>query len=146
MYIRRDAEQPPQAVVALEGKKPGGQALVDGSEEEQHQRAPGIDVPERHRPVQLAPGPELVRGPVAVTVVLLPGADDDVGGRLRDPRLEPLADVGAFSRQPSNLLPQPCIGDDHKRLPLREPRAGPPPPHRNDPLENLSRHRLRVFL
>ena len=59
----------PRRRLARDACEAGPETLVDRGEQDEHERRPRVDEPERDGPVDLLPVGELVRHPVAVVVV-----------------------------------------------------------------------------
>src|SRR5262245_41722298 len=122
--VVRNPETGPDALgrLALDSRQPGGESLVDRGEEEHHQGRAGVDVPERDRPLDLLTVDELVLLPVALVVVRLARAHEDVDGRAFEPGLSILRSrPSRLAHDSRGLGPALVSHDDEKPLPLAVP-------------------------
>src|SRR4051794_33608396 len=122
--LLRDSEEVPQLLlVVIEDPVDGRrETLLDRGEQDEHHRGAGIDVPERHGPLDLFAFLELVFSLVAVVVVALARHDEDLGSGGLEPPLDALERFVAPERR--DLREELRIVDDEQALPCENPALG----------------------
>src|SRR5918996_364540 len=121
-----------------------GEPLVDRGEEEEHERCSRVDEPVRNRPVDLVPVLQLVGLAIALVVVVLTRADEDVDGRRLEPRLAvPGIRPAGVAQGAHNLRPSVLLGHDEQALALAVARARRSSDRGDDSLHLRERHAFR---
>src|SRR5258708_33420540 len=146
-HFSRDAQNFAQdRIVAWinDASEGSSQAFIHYTQQQDHNGAANVHVPERYRPGNLVAFLVDFIGLVVTSVISgLTGARNDQDWRLGDKRVKTALDIRFFFAEASDLQLEFGLGDDHERLPLRKASAGRMSSQFQDPLDDLKVHRFR---